>query len=79
MNISPVKIPESDSAVWVWDSTWLPAVVVNRARTDCVLVRLEHGVTFSVKMANVATRDPACRGGDMPARDTRFRVESRRA
>ena len=54
------------SMVWVWDSTWLPAIVVRRARMGCVLVRLAHGVTFSVTAANLLPRDPICRGGDMP-------------
>ena len=59
-----------DSMVWVWDSTWLPAVVVHRAPMSCLLVRLEHGVTFSVTMADLAPRDPACRGGDVPSAGT---------
>jgi len=61
-------------AVWVWDSTWLSAVVVNNASNGCVVVRLEHGVTFKVKTANVLPRDPDSRGSDRPAS-----VESRRA
>jgi len=56
-----------DSMVWVWDSTWLPAVVVHHVPMNCLLVRLEHGVTFSVTMADLAPRDPACRGGDVPS------------
>jgi hypothetical protein len=46
------------STVWVWDSTWLPAVVVHRVQTGCLLVRLTHGVTFSVNVANLLPRDP---------------------
>ena len=61
----------SGSRVWVWDSTWLPAIVVHRAQTDCLLVRLAHGVTFSVPPAVLRPRDPACRGGDVPSADTR--------
>jgi len=49
---------ERGSRVWVWDSTWLPAVVVGLLEADCVSVRLEHGVTFSVAAANLAGRDP---------------------
>ena len=60
-----------DSIVWVWDSTWLPAVVVHRAPMGGALVRLEHGVTFSVTEADLAPRDPACRGGDVPSAGTR--------
>ncbi len=56
-----------DSMVWVWDSTWLPAVVVHHAPMNCLLVRLEHGVTFRVTMADLVPRDPACRGGDVPS------------
>jgi hypothetical protein len=55
-----------DCTVWVWDSTWLPAVVVQHVPMGCALVRLDHGVTFSVTMADLAPRDPACRGGDVP-------------
>jgi hypothetical protein len=54
------------STVWVWDSTWLPAVVVHRVQTGCLSVKVTHGVTFSFNMANLLLRDPACRGGDMP-------------
>ena len=65
-----------DSMVWVWDSTWLPAVVVHRAPMNCLLVRLEHGVTFRVRvtMADLAPRDPACRGGDVPSAGTRHSI-----
>jgi hypothetical protein len=56
-----------DSMVWVWDSTWLPAVVVHRAQMGYLLVRLEHGVTFSVTVADMVLRDPACRGSDVPS------------
>lgn len=65
---------KSGSRVWVWDSTWLPAIVVHHAQTDCLLVRLAHGVTFSVPPAVLRPRDPACRGGDVPSADTRHRI-----
>ena len=61
------------SMVWVWDSTWLPAIVVYHASTGCVLVRLTHGVTFSVPVANLLPRDPACRGSDVPSAIAFFR------
>jgi hypothetical protein len=48
------------SKVWVWDSMWLPAVIVHRAQMDRILVRVEHGVTFTATMANLLPRDPAC-------------------
>jgi hypothetical protein len=54
------------SSVWVWDSTWLPAVVVCLPAIDCVSVRLEHGVTFSVAVANLVARDPAYPGNEIP-------------
>ncbi len=57
-----------DSMVWVWDSTWLPAVVVRHAPMGCVLVRLDHGVTFNVIRANVLPRDPARCGSDIAGR-----------
>jgi hypothetical protein len=53
-----------DSMVWVWDATWLPAVVVQHAPTGCALVRLD-GVTFNVTMADLLPRDPARCGGDV--------------
>jgi len=55
-----------DSMVWVWDSTWLPAVVVDRACMGRVLVRLEHGVTFSASITELVPRDPVFRGGGKP-------------
>jgi hypothetical protein len=55
-----------NSMVWVWDSTWLPAVVVQHAPMGCALVRLDHGVTFNITMADLLSRDPASRGGDVP-------------
>jgi hypothetical protein len=54
-----------DSMVWVWDSTWLPAVVVQHAPMGCALVGLDHGVRFNVTMADLLPRDPARRGGDV--------------
>lgn len=52
--------------VWVWDSTWLPGVIVQRTRPDSLAVRLEHGVTFCANLANLASRDPAQHGSDVP-------------
>jgi len=60
-----------DSMVWVWDSTWLPAVVVHRVPMNCLLVRLEHGVTFSVTIADLVSRDPAFGGADISSASTR--------
>ena len=67
MSSRPKLSLKQNSTIWVWDSTWLPAVVVHCARMGCVLVRLEHGVTFSATIADLLPRDPACRGGDMPS------------
>jgi hypothetical protein len=75
MRADPEKSQKQDSAIWVWDSTWSPAVAVNRARMGSVLVRLEHGVTFNVKMTNVAPRDRALRGRDIPV--DRFEMRRR--
>jgi hypothetical protein len=63
------------STVWVWDSTWLSAVVVRPAQTGFVLVRFEHGVTCSVAMSDLEPRDSASRGGDKPVSARRFRDE----
>ena len=46
------------SKVWVWDSTWLPAVVIGRGPIDRILVRFEHGVTFPVTMENLCCVKP---------------------
>ena len=54
------------STVWVWDSTWIPAVVVRPTQTGFVLVRFEHGVTFSVAIADLQPRDLTSRGNDKP-------------
>jgi hypothetical protein len=61
------------SMVGVWDSTWLPAIVVYHASTGCVLVRLTHRVTFSVPVANLLPPVPACRGSDVPSAIAFFR------
>jgi hypothetical protein len=50
---------EQGSKVWVWDSMWLPAVIVLRAPMGRVLVRAEHGLTFTATMVNLLPRDPA--------------------
>ncbi len=59
MSTRPKTSFGQDSMVWVWDSMWLPAVVVDRAGMDRVLVRVDHGVTFAATMANLLPRDLA--------------------
>ena len=66
------------STVWVWDSTWMPAVVVGRTQTGFVLVRFEHGVTCSVAMSDLHPRDLTSRGNDRPVSGRGFRDEPRR-
>ncbi|MBV8139329.1 MAG: hypothetical protein JO121_27425 [Deltaproteobacteria bacterium] len=56
---------ESGSTVWVWDSTWLPAIVVNYG-VDWVRVRLAHGVTFNVDAEKLVARDSVGGGKDAP-------------
>ena len=51
---------------WVWDSTWMPAVVVRRTQSGFVLVRFEHAVTCSVAMSDLQPRDLTARGNDRP-------------
>src|SRR5712671_2710227 len=63
--VSTPSIPRG-STVWVWDSTWLPAVVAQPARTGFVLVRFEHGVTCNVAISDLEPRDAASRGRDRP-------------
>ena len=59
MSTQPKMSFKQGSKVWVWDSMWLPAVVVHRAQMGRVLVRAEHGLTFTATMANLLPRDPA--------------------
>lgn len=47
MSTEPKMSFKPGSKVWVWDSMRLPAVVVHRAQMDRVLVRVEHGLTFT--------------------------------
>jgi hypothetical protein len=65
MNTRSRMAAESGSTVWVWDSTWLPAVVVDYG-VDLVRVRLTHGVTFSVDVDKLVVRDSAGGGKDAP-------------
>jgi hypothetical protein len=58
---------EQGSLVWVWDSTWLPAVVVEADRMGSLLIKLEHGVTFSSTDTYLVARDPARCGDDLPS------------
>jgi hypothetical protein len=60
MSNRPKTSFKQGSKVWVWDSMWLPAVVVHRVPRGRILVRAEHGLTFSSTMANLVPRDPAC-------------------
>jgi hypothetical protein len=59
MSTRPKMSLKQGSKVWVWDSMWLPAVVVHRAPTGRILVRAEHGLTFTATMADLLPRDPA--------------------
>jgi hypothetical protein len=65
MNTRSRVAAQSGSTVWVWDSTWLPAVVVDYG-VDLVRVRLAHGVTFSVDVNKLVVRDSAGGGKDAP-------------
>ena len=67
MSIRPKMSFKQGSKVWVWDSMWLPAVIVHRPRMDRILVRVEHGVTFTATMANLLPRDPACQHARPPS------------
>ena len=66
------------STVWVWDSTWIPAIVVRRTQTGFVFVRFEHRVTCSVAMSDPEPRDSASRDRDKPVSGRRFRDEPHR-
>jgi hypothetical protein len=60
------------SKVWVWDSTWMPAVVVRRTKAGFVLVRFEHGVTCSVAISDLQPRDLTSGDSDRPIRGPRI-------
>ena len=48
------------TAVWIWDTGWWPAYVVNPAldlESNTMLVRFENGVTAPVKASEVLQRD----------------------
>ena len=55
------------SKVWVWDSMWLPAVVINRVPMGRILVRVEHGLTFTAATANLFPRDPSFKPARPPS------------
>jgi hypothetical protein len=58
-----------ETAVWVWDGRWWPAVVSNAiADRDegFLLVRFEHGVTAPARPTDLQPRDPDLRGVDKP-------------
>jgi hypothetical protein len=58
---------EQGSKVWVWDSMWLPAVVVQPAPMGRILVRVEHGLTFAATLMNLLPRDPAGQHAQPPS------------
>jgi hypothetical protein len=67
MSAKPKMSMPQGCTVWVWDSTWIPAVVVvGRTQRGFVLVRFEHGVTCSVAMSDLQPRDLTSRGNDRP-------------
>jgi hypothetical protein len=67
MSTRPKMSFKQGSKVWVWDSMWLPAVIVHRAQMDRILVRVDHGLTFTSTMANLLPRDPACQHPRAPS------------
>jgi hypothetical protein len=67
MSTQPKMSFEQGSKVWVWDSMWLPAVVVHQAPMGSMLVRVEHGLTFTASMVNLLPRDPTCQQARPPS------------
>jgi hypothetical protein len=67
MSTRPKMSLKQGLKVWVWDSMWLPAVVLHRVAMGRILVRAEHGLTFSSSMANLLPRDPACQPARPPS------------
>ncbi len=67
MGTRPKMSFKQGSNVWVWDSMWLPAVVVHRAPMGRILVRVEQGLTFTATMVNLLPRDPACQHARPPS------------
>jgi hypothetical protein len=67
MSTLPKMSFKHGSKVWVWDSMWLPAVVVHRAPMGRLLVRVEHGLTFAATSVNLLPRDSACQQARPPS------------
>jgi hypothetical protein len=67
------------STMWVWDSSWLPALLVRLALTGFLLVKLKHGATCSVGVSDLEPRDPVFQDGDTPVSGRIFRHEHRKA
>jgi hypothetical protein len=59
MSTQPKISFKRGSKVWVWDSMWLPAAVVHRAPMGRILVRVDHGLSFTATTENLLPRDPA--------------------
>src|ERR1700730_17816679 len=63
------KQVKRDTAVWVWDGSWLPAIVtdafIDRGER-LLIVRFEHGVTAPARGVNLEPREPNLRDADKP-------------
>jgi hypothetical protein len=67
MDASAAAMIGVNAAVWVWDSGWWPAVVIDSEPTDNrLLVRFEHGVSAPISVANIQFREPRLCGTDKP-------------
>ena len=58
-----------DVPIWVWDGSWLPAVIaelVPEPDGRVVIVRLENGCSVPASMPDLQLRDPDARGSDRP-------------
>ena len=55
--------------VWVWDASWLPAIVtdvVSEPDRNFVIVHFENGCSAPASWTNVAPRDSSAHGRDRP-------------
>jgi hypothetical protein len=69
MEGSRPKQIKRETAVWVWDGSWWPAVVIDGfidRGERLLIVRFEHGVTAPARAADLEPREPNLRGADKP-------------
>jgi hypothetical protein len=76
MKTSRADLVKSGDPVWVWDGSWLPAVVVEPER-KFVIIRFGHGCSAPALWPDVRRRDPGANGSDRPLLHTQKRTLGR--